>query len=54
MRSFIRFGDCTKDNIFEIFKIANEIHSSDYFVGYDFKKYLIEVQQAIMLYCLTQ
>lgn len=37
----------------EIMDMANEnAIDSDSFVGYHFKKYLLEVQQAIMIYCL--
>ena len=34
-------------------EVTDDVISSDYFVGYDFKKYLLPVQQAIMLYCLS-
>lgn len=34
-------------------EVSEEVIKSKYFVGYEFKKYLLEVQQAIMLYCLT-
>ncbi len=34
-------------------EISDDVLSSEYFVGYEFKKYLLEVQQAIMIYCLT-
>ncbi len=33
-------------------EIQSEIITSDYFVGYDFKKNLLYVQQAVILYCL--
>lgn len=33
--------------------VSADVIDSDYFVGYDFKKYLLNVQQAIMIYCLT-
>lgn len=34
-------------------EVSAEVIESDYFVGYGFKKYLLEVQQAVMIYCLT-
>lgn len=34
-------------------EVSADVIDSDYFVGYDFKKYLLNVQQAIMIYCLT-
>ncbi|TGA95931.1 ornithine carbamoyltransferase [Sporolactobacillus shoreae] len=34
-------------------EVSDDAVSSEYFVGYDFKKNLIFVQQAIILYCLT-
>lgn len=34
-------------------EISNDVIDSDYFVGYEFKKHLLTVQQAIMVYCLT-
>ena len=33
-------------------EVSPEVIESDFFVGYDFKKYLLEIQQAIMIYCL--
>ena len=35
-------------------EVTEEVIESKYFVGYEFKKYLLEVQQAIMIYCFTQ
>ena len=35
-------------------EVSEEVIESDFFVGYEFKKYLLEVQQAIMIYCLTK
>lgn len=35
-------------------EVTEEVIESKYFVGYEFKKYLLEVQQAIMLYCFTR
>lgn len=35
-------------------EVSADVIASEYFVGYEFKKYLLEVQQAIMIYCLTQ
>ena len=34
-------------------EVTDDVIESKYFVGYEFKKYLLEVQQAIMIYCLT-
>ncbi|MBQ7943223.1 MAG: peptide transporter [Lachnospiraceae bacterium] len=33
-------------------EVSVDVIDSEYFVGYEFKKYLLEVQQAIMLWCL--
>lgn len=33
-------------------EVSDDAIDSKYFVGYEFKKYLLEVQQAIMMYCL--
>ncbi|MCM1415226.1 MAG: peptide transporter [bacterium] len=33
-------------------EVSEDVITSDYFVGYQFKRYLLEVQQAIMIYCL--
>lgn len=35
-------------------EVSEDAIASKYFVGYEFKKYLLEVQQAIMIDCLTQ
>ena len=35
-------------------EVSEDVINSDYFVGYEFKKYLLQVQQAIMIYCLTR
>lgn len=34
-------------------EVTDDVIESKYFVGYEFKKYLLEVQQAIMIYCLA-
>lgn len=34
-------------------EVSDEVIGSPYFVGYEFKKHLLYVQQAIMVYCLT-
>lgn len=34
-------------------EVSDDVIESKYFVGYEFKKYLLPVQQAIMVYCLT-
>ena len=35
-------------------EVSEDAIASDYFVGYEFKKCLLEVQQAIMIYCLIR
>ena len=35
-------------------EVSEDVVDSDYFVGYDFKKSLLRVQQAIMIYCLAR
>ncbi|MBE6765149.1 MAG: peptide transporter [Ruminococcaceae bacterium] len=35
-------------------EVSDEVIASKYFVGYDFKKYLLEIQQAVILYCLMK
>ena len=35
-------------------EVSADVIDSNYFVGYEFKKYLLDVQQAIMIYCLTR
>lgn len=35
-------------------EVSDEVINSEYFVGYSFKKYLLEIQQAILIYCLTR
>lgn len=35
-------------------EVSDDVMESEYFVGYEFKKYLLEVQQAVMVYCLTR
>ena len=35
-------------------EVSADVIDSDYFVGYKFKRHLLNVQQAIMVYCLTQ
>lgn len=35
-------------------EVSDDAIESSYFVGYEFKKCLLEVQQAIMIYCLTK
>ncbi len=34
-------------------EVSEDVIDSDYFVGYRFKRNLLEVQQAIVIYCLT-
>lgn len=34
-------------------EVSDDVIQSKYFVGYEFKKYLLVVQQAIIIYCLT-
>ena len=33
-------------------EVSEDVIASDYFAGYQFKRYLLEVQQAIVIYCL--
>lgn len=33
-------------------EVSEDVIDSKYFVGYEFKKYLLEVQQAVMIWCL--
>ena len=33
--------------------VTEDVIDSDYFVGYEFKKSLLKVQQAILIYCLS-
>lgn len=35
-------------------EVSDDVIESNYFVGYEFKTCLLEVQQAIMIYCLTR
>jgi len=35
-------------------EVSADVIESDYFVGYGFKKHLLEVQQAVMLWCLDK
>lgn len=35
-------------------EVSADVIDSEYFVGYEFKKHLLTVQQAIMIYCLTR
>ncbi len=35
-------------------EVSEDVIDSEYFVGYEFKKYLLEVQQAVMIDCLCQ
>lgn len=35
-------------------EVSDDVISSKYFVGYEFKKCLLNVQQAIMIFCLTR
>ncbi|WP_207657136.1 Rossmann-fold NAD(P)-binding domain-containing protein [Blautia marasmi] len=34
-------------------EVSEDVINSEYFVGYDFKRYLLQVQQAVTIYCLT-
>ena len=34
-------------------EVSEDVIESKYFVGYEFKKYLLEVQQSILIYCMT-
>ena len=33
-------------------EVSGEVIDSEYFVGYEFKKYLLEIQQAVIIYCM--
>lgn len=33
-------------------EVSEDVIDSDYFVGYQFKRYLLEIQQAVVIYCL--
>lgn len=35
-------------------EVSEDVIDSDYFVGYEFKKNLLKVQQAIVIYCLSK
>ena len=35
-------------------EVSEDVIASAYFAGYEFKKSLLEVQQAVILYCLTR
>lgn len=35
-------------------EVSDDVINSKYFVGYEFKKCLLEVQQAIMIYCMSE
>lgn len=35
-------------------EVTEDVINSKYFVGYDFKRHLLQVQQAIIIYCLTR
>lgn len=35
-------------------EVSDDVIESEYFVGYEFKKHLLTVQQAIMIYCLSR
>lgn len=35
-------------------EVSDDVIESNYFVGYEFKKCLLNVQQAVMIYCLTR
>lgn len=35
-------------------EVSEDVIKSEYFVGYEFKKHLLTVQQAVVIYCLTR
>ena len=35
-------------------EVSEDVIDSDYFVGYEFKKNLLKIQQAILIYCLSK
>ncbi|MDF2505850.1 hypothetical protein [Clostridium sp.] len=61
MRILVRIPDLSEDDIEEIFnpcppflrgeEASADVINSHYFVGYEFKKSLLYVQQAIILFC---
>lgn len=34
-------------------EVSKDVIESPYFIGYEFKKHLLEVQQAVIIYCLN-
>lgn len=35
-------------------EVSDDVIASNYFVGYEFKKYLLEIQQSILVYCFMK
>lgn len=35
-------------------EVSGEVIESEYFVGYEFKKNLLAVQQAVIIWCMTR
>lgn len=35
-------------------EVSGEVVESEYFVGYEFKKNLLAVQQAVIIWCMTR
>lgn len=33
-------------------EVSEDVMESEYFVGYEFKKHLLTVQQAVMIWCM--
>lgn len=50
MKHFIRLSDISKDDVLRI----EDVTSSRYFAGYNFKKYLMDIQQAIVIFCMQE
>ncbi len=34
-------------------EVSEDVINSEFFVGYEFKKYLLEIQQAVIIYCMS-
>lgn len=49
MKSLIRLTDYNKSDMEEV---SADVIDTSYFAGYEFKKCLLEIQQAVMIYNL--
>lgn len=52
MKSLVRLSDYTVEEVYEIEEVSEDVINSKFFVGYEFKKHLLEIQQAIMIYSI--